>query len=220
MGMGYDPDVRRYGRHRDTEHGSGKESGGLNPERLVYLDGAWVPQTEARVSIFDHGFLFGDGVFEGIRAYGGHPFRLAEHVERLYESAHSIQLEIGLTREEMSALVYESLRRNGLSDAYIRVQVSRGVGDLGIDARACPKATVFVVADAIALYPESLYQTGLRAMTASLRRTAVDALSPRVKSLNYLNSVLAKAQASAAGYAEAILLGPEGYPIEATGENL
>ncbi len=189
-------------------------------ERLVYLDGQWVPQDQARVSIFDHGFLFGDGVFEGIRAYGGRPFRLQEHIDRLFESAHSIRLDIGLTREEVTELTKESLARNGLSDAYIRVQVSRGVGDLGIDAAACPKATVFVLADRIALYPESLYETGLRAMTSSLRRTAVDALSPRVKSLNYLNSVLAKMQARAAGYPEAILLSPEGYPIEATGENL
>ena len=192
----------------------------VTSERLVYLDGQWVPQDQARVSIFDHGFLFGDGVFEGIRAYGGRPFRLQEHIDRLFESAHSIRLDIGLTREEVTELTKESLARNGLSDAYIRVQVSRGVGDLGIDAAACPKATVFVLADRIALYPESLYETGLRAMTSSLRRTAVDALSPRVKSLNYLNSVLAKMQARAAGYPEAILLSPEGYPIEATGENL
>ena len=192
----------------------------VTSERLVYLDGQWVPQDQARVSIFDHGFLFGDGVFEGIRAYGGRPFRLQEHIDRLFESAHSIRLDIGLTREEVTELTKEALVRNGLSDAYIRVQVSRGVGDLGIDAAACPKATVFVLADRIALYPESLYETGLRAMTSSLRRTAVDALSPRVKSLNYLNSVLAKMQARAAGYPEAILLSPEGYPIEATGENL
>lgn len=192
----------------------------MNRDRLVYLDGDWVPQDQARVSIFDHGFLYGDGVFEGIRAYGGEPFHLGEHVDRLFESAHSIGLEIGLTRREVTDLVRMSLERNGLQDAYIRVQVSRGVGDLGIDASACPRATVFILADRIALYPESLYQTGLRAMTASIRRTAVDALSPRVKSLNYLNSVLAKAQARAAGYPEAILLSPEGYPIEATGENL
>lgn len=192
----------------------------MNSERLVYLDGTWVSQDQARVSIFDHGFLYGDGVFEGIRAYGGRPFHLKEHIDRLFESAHSILLEIGMDRSELTAVVELALTKNGLSDAYIRVQVSRGVGDLGIDPSACPKATVFVLADRIALYPESLYETGLRAMTASLRRTAVDALSPRVKSLNYLNSVMAKAQAHAAGYPEAILLSPEGYPIEATGENL
>lgn len=189
-------------------------------ERQVYLNGDWVALSEARVSILDHGFLYGDGVFEGIRAYGGRPFRLEDHVRRLYESAHSIRLDIGLSPGRVEATVRESLERNGLADAYIRVQVSRGTGDLGLDPRSAPQATVFVLADRISLFPPALYENGLRALTVSIRRTAVDSLSPRVKSLNYLNNILAKEQAVAAGYSEAILLGPEGFPIEATGENL
>lgn len=192
----------------------------LRPERMVYLDGQWVEAERAQVSVFDHGLLYGDGVFEGIRAYGGRVFALDAHVRRLYESAHSILLDIGMPEREMAERIDESVRRNGLTDAYIRVVVSRGKGDLGLDPRKCERATVIIIADAIALYPPSLYENGLRAITVSIRRTAVDALSPRVKSLNYLNNVLAKEQAIAAGVAEAILLGPEGYPIEATGENL
>jgi branched-chain amino acid aminotransferase len=186
----------------------------------VYLDGEWVRSSAARVSVFDHGLLYGDGVFEGIRAYGGRVFALEAHVRRLFESAHSLLLDVGLTEERMAAVIREAVERNGLGEAYIRVVVTRGVGDLGLDPRKCPRSTLFVIADAIALYPPALYEEGLKAATVSVRRTAVDALSPRVKSLNYLNSILAKIQATQAGAAEAILLGPEGYPIEATGENL
>jgi branched-chain amino acid aminotransferase len=189
-------------------------------EPLVYVDGEWVASSRAQVSVFDHGLLYGDGVFEGIRAYGGRVFALGPHVRRLYESAQSILLDVGMTPADMAAQIEEALLRNGLSDAYIRVLVTRGKGDLGLDPRKCPRATVVIIADAIALYPQSLYESGLKAVTVSLRRTAVDALSPRVKSLNYLNSVLAKQQAIVAGAAEAIILGPEGYPIEASGENL
>lgn len=189
-------------------------------EPLVYLDGRWLPADQATVSVFDHGLLYGDGVFEGIRAYGGRIFALGAHVRRLYESARSILLDIGMSEAAMADCIEEAVRRNGLSDAYIRVVVSRGKGDLGLDPRKCPRPTVVVIADAIALYPPSLYAEGLKAITVSLRRTAVDALSPRVKSLNYLNSILAKQQAIAAGMAEAILLDREGHPIEATGENL
>lgn len=190
------------------------------PARVIYLDGQWVSPDEAKVSVFDHGLLYGDGVFEGIRAYGGRVFALGAHVHRLFDSARSIVLDIGMAPETMAALIEEAVRRNALTDAYIRVVVTRGVGDLGLDPRKCPTATVFIIADAIALYPASLYESGLRALTVSLRRTSVDALSPRVKSLNYLNSILAKIQANAMGVPEAIFLGPEGYPIEASGENL
>lgn len=189
-------------------------------EPLVYLDGEWVAAGRAQVSVFDHGLLYGDGVFEGIRAYGGSVFALDAHVRRLYESAHSILLDVGMPEADMAARIEEAVARNGLTDAYVRVLVTRGKGDLGLDPRKCPRATVVVIADAIALYPQSLYDSGLKAITVSLRRTSVDALSPRVKSLNYLNSIMAKQQAIAAGAAEAILLGPEGYPIEASGENL
>jgi branched-chain amino acid aminotransferase len=186
----------------------------------IYLDGRWVSPEEAKVSIFDHGYLYGDGVFEGIRSYAGKVFRLEEHVARLYESAHAISLTIPMDRQGLEELVREAVARRGGGDAYIRVQVSRGHGDLGLDPRNCPRPSMFVVADRIALYPPSLYETGLRALTVSLRRTAVDALSPRVKSLNYLNNILGKIQATAAGMPEAIFLNADGFPIEATGENL
>jgi branched-chain amino acid aminotransferase len=189
-------------------------------KRWVYLDGEWVAAEAATVSVFDHGLLYGDGVFEGIRAYGGRVFALEAHVRRLFESARSIQLDIGVGEGEMADIIRRAVERNGLGDAYIRVVVTRGRGDLGLDPRKCPRPTLFVIADAIALYPASLYEEGLTAVTVSVRRTAVDALSPRVKSLNYLNNILAKLAAANAGKAEAILLGPEGYPIEATGENL
>lgn len=203
-----------------ADEGATAVAADANQEPLVYLDGEWVESGRAQVSVFDHGLLYGDGVFEGIRAYGGRVFALDEHVRRLFESARSMLLDIGLGAAEMAARIEEAVARNGLTDAYIRVVVTRGKGDLGLDPRKCPRATVVIIAAAIALYPRSLYESGLKAVTVSLRRTAVDALSPRVKSLNYLNSILAKQQATAAGVAEAILLGPEGYPIEATGENL
>jgi len=189
-------------------------------QRWVYVDGRWTAPDEARVSVFDHGLLYGDGVFEGIRAYDGIVFERDAHVRRLFDSAHSIALDIGMSRSDMAARIDEAVARNGLRDAYIRVVVTRGRGDLGLDPRHCPTPTVVIIADAIALYPTALYEQGLRAVTVSVRRTAVDALSPRVKSLNYLNSVLAKVQASHAGAAEAILLSPDGYPIEGSGENL
>jgi len=188
--------------------------------RLVYLDGGLVPAEEAKVSVFDHGYLYGDGVFEGIRCYSGVIFKLKEHIRRLYESARSILIEIPMTQEEMEAAHVKTVAANGLKDAYIRTVVSRGKGDLGLDPRKCPTPTVVIIADVIKLFPPELYETGIKAVTSAFRRTAVDAHSYQVKSLNYLNSIMAKIQANQAGMPEAIMLDSHGFVAEGTGENL
>jgi branched-chain amino acid aminotransferase len=186
----------------------------------IYLNGAFVDESEARVSVFDHGLLYGDGVFEGIRAYNGRVFRLREHIERLYESARTIMLEIGMPPQEMSEVVLETLRRNDLRDGYVRLVVTRGTGDLGLDPRKCPRSTVFCIAAQIQLYPEELYERGLDTITAATQRNAVNACNAKIKSLNYLNSVLAKIEANLAGVPEAIMLTGEGYVAECTGDNV
>ncbi|MBC7104972.1 MAG: branched-chain-amino-acid transaminase [Firmicutes bacterium] len=187
---------------------------------VIYLNGRFVPQEEAVVSVFDHGLLYGDGVFEGIRAYQGRVFRLREHIDRLYESAKSIALEIPLSRGEMQEVVLETLRRNRLRDGYIRLVVSRGVGDLGLDPRKCSKPTVFCIAASIQLYPQEYYERGLEVITVATRRNVAEAINPRIKSLNYLNNILAKIEANLAGVPEAIMLNNDGYVAEATGDNV
>jgi branched-chain amino acid aminotransferase len=186
----------------------------------IYLDGQLVEKEKAVVSVFDHGLLYGDGVFEGIRAYHGRVFMLGEHLDRLYNSARAIMLEIGMPKAELERAVLDTLRANGLKDAYIRLVVTRGVGDLGLDPRKCPKPTIFIIADKIALYPPEFYQNGLRLVTSSVRRNISDALSPSIKSLNYLNNVLAKAEAARQNAPEAIMLNREGYVAECTGDNI
>ncbi len=187
---------------------------------LIYLDGEFVEEEEAKVSVFDHGVLYGDGIFEGIRAYNGRVFRLEEHIDRLYESAKSILLDIGLSKEEMTEALLETLRINKLRDAYVRLVVTRGKGDLGLDPRSCPKATVFIIAAQIQLYPEEFYEKGLELVTVPTRRNIVEGVNPRIKSLNYLNNVMAKIEANLAGVPEAILLNSEGYVTECTGDNI
>lgn len=187
---------------------------------IIYCNGAYVPEEEAKVSIFDHGFLYGDGIFEGIRAYHGRVFKLPEHLKRLYESAQSIRMDIGMPVEEMQEIVLETLRRNNLRDAYIRLVVSRGKGDLGLDPNNCPKAATFCIADQIKLYPPSMYDEGLEVKTVAIRRNNPDSLNPRIKSLNYLNNILAKIEAREAGVMEAIMLNQEGYVAECTGDNI
>jgi branched-chain amino acid aminotransferase len=184
------------------------------------VDGEFYPKDEAKVSVFDHGFLYGDGVFEGIRAYGGRVFRLDAHLRRLHDSARAIMLEIPLPLPEMRELVLEICRRNGLQEAYIRLIVSRGRGDLGLDPRKCPRATVVCIADAISLYPEHLYTEGMRLMTVATRRSGVENLNPRIKSLNYLNNILAKIEGNNAGYDEVLMLNAEGLVVECTADNL
>lgn len=186
----------------------------------IYLDGKLVEKEEAKISVFDHGLLYGDGVFEGIRAYNGRVFRLREHLERLYNSAKAINLNIGITADEMQEIVLKTLRANGLKDAYVRLVVTRGVGDLGLDPRKCPKPTIFCITDEIKLYPEELCKNGLTIVTASTRKNIPEAISPRIKSLNYLNNILAKIEANLQNAPEAIMLTQDGYVAECSGDNV
>lgn len=187
---------------------------------LVYVNGEYVDSDKATVSVFDHGFLYGDGVFEGIRAYNGVIFKLDEHLKRLYGMAKALLLEIPLTIEEMKEKVIETVRINNLKDAYIRLVVSRGKGDLGLDPYKCSKPTVVIIADKITLYPETMYQNGLKIISSTYRRNSIQALDPQIKSLNYLNNILAKIEAVKAGYPEALILNQEGYVAECTGDNV
>jgi len=188
--------------------------------RLIYLDGEFVPADQAKVSVFDHGYLYGDGVFEGIRAYNGRVFRNREHIERLYDSARAIMMDIPIPLEEMEEVVLETVRINGLWDAYIRLVVSRGVGDLGLDPRKCPIASVVCIADTIKLWPQEMFDQGLKIVTAATRRNLPEAINPRIKGLNYLNNVMGKIEANQAGAMEALMLTQDGYVSEGTGDNL
>ena len=187
----------------------------------VYIDGKLYEKSEAKISVFDHGLLYGDGVFEGIRSYKRLVFKLKEHVRRLYESAKSIMLEIPLTEQQMTRAVISTLRANKLDDAYIRLVVTRGRGDLGLDPRKCRgNATVIIIADKIVLYPEKFYREGLKIITVPTVRNLPEAVNPQIKSLNYLNNILAKIEAVNAGFNEAIMLDSLGYVAECTGDNI
>jgi branched-chain amino acid aminotransferase len=188
--------------------------------RNIYLNGEIVPEDQAKISVFDHGFLYGDGIFEGIRAYNGRVFMLDQHIKRLYQSAKTIMLDIPLNKKEMEAAILKTIRANELSDAYIRVVVSRGKGDLGLDPRKCPKPTVVIIASAIQLYPEELYETGLKLVTVPTRRNGPEMVNPRIKSLNYLNNIMARLEANQQGAPEAIILNTDGYVAECTGDNI
>ena len=187
---------------------------------VIYCNGAFVQEEEAKVSVFDHGLLYGDGIFEGIRAYHGRVFKLEEHLKRLYESAKSIQLNIGISKAEMQEIVLETLRRNGLKDAYIRLVVSRGKGDLGLNPVNCPQAAIICIAAQIKIFEQSMYDQGLEVKTVAIRRNNLDSLSPRIKSLNYLNNILAKIEANQAGVVEGIMLNQDGYVAEGTSDNI
>jgi branched-chain amino acid aminotransferase len=189
-------------------------------ELVVYVDGKYYPKSEAKISVYDHGFLYGDGVFEGIREYNGVVFKLKEHVDRLYRSAHATTLNIPLTRDEMIQTVVETLRKNKMKDAYIRLIVSRGVGDLGLDPRKCPKPTIIIITDTINIRAGNAKETGVTTMFSWVRRNPVDATTHEIKSLNYLNSVLAKIEANACGVDEAICLESSGCIAEGVGENV
>ena len=187
---------------------------------LIYLNGRFVPEEQATVSVFDHGFLYGDGVFEGIRAYDGRVFRLEDHVQRLFDSAQAIMLSIPLSQKEMCEAILETLRRNNLRNAYIRPIVSRGYGDLGLDPNKCPKPTVIIIAvDWGAMYGD-LYEVGLTAISVAVRRNSPDSLPPNIKSLNYLNNILAKIEANVKGGNEAIILDSRGLVSEGSGDNI
>jgi branched-chain amino acid aminotransferase len=188
--------------------------------RKIYINGKFVPQDEAKVSVYDHGLLYGDGVFEGLRAYGGKVLRLREHVDRLYDSAKAIWLTIPLARDAMCDAVVEAVRANGLSDCYVRLVVTRGAGSLGLDPNKCSNPQVIIIADAISLYPAELYEKGLEIITVSVMRMNPAALSPRIKSLNYLNNILAKIEGLQAGCIEALMLNHKGEVAECTGDNI
>ncbi|HTI06812.1 MAG TPA: branched-chain-amino-acid transaminase [Gemmatimonadales bacterium] len=187
---------------------------------VVWIDGTWYDRSSAVVSVFDHGLLYGDGVFEGIRSYGGRVFRLDAHLQRLYDSAKAIWLEIPVAKDTMARMVEEGVKRSQLKDSYIRLVVTRGVGDLGLDPRKCEKPTVFCIFDSMRLWPNDRYEKGLVAITAATPIHHREALSPRVKSLNYLSHILAKVEGIAAGVDEVIMLDAAGYIAEASGMNL
>ncbi|MCI3923636.1 branched-chain-amino-acid transaminase [Paenibacillus sp. TRM 82003] len=188
--------------------------------QVIYLNGEYVAKEKATVSVYDHGFLYGDGIFEGIRIYDGNIFKCKEHLNRLYDSAKSIMLDIPLSFEEMQDTLIETIRRNELRDGYIRLIVSRGPGDLGLDPRRSPKANVIIIVEKLSIYPEEAYQNGLRTVSVSTRRNVPDALNPKIKSLNYLNNVLVKIQANLAGVGEAIMLNSQGYVAEGSADNI
>ncbi len=186
----------------------------------IYIDGVFVDKEDAKISVFDHGLLYGDGIFEGIRVYKGCVYRLDEHLERLEYSAKAILLTMPWTREEISAAVCESCRVNGIRDGYIRLIVTRGVGSLGLSPNSCKHPSIICIADSIALYPKECYTEGLSIVTVPTRRMGPAALNPGVKSLNYLNNIMAKIEAAQAGALEAIMLNDQGYVAECTGDNL
>lgn len=189
-------------------------------QQWIYLNGEFVTKENAQISVYDHGFLYGDGIFEGIRIYDGNIFKCAEHLQRLYDSAKSIMLEIPLTIEEMEKALIESVQKNEMRNGYIRLVVSRGTGNLGLDPRRCPVANVIIIVEQLAIYAEEDYVNGLKIVSVSTRRNVPDALNPKIKSLNYLNNILVKIQANLAGVGEALMLNSQGYVAEGSGDNI
>ncbi|HET7577683.1 MAG TPA: branched-chain-amino-acid transaminase [Bacillales bacterium] len=189
-------------------------------EQWIYLGGEFVKKEDAKISVYDHGFLYGDGVFEGIRVYGGNIFRLRQHLKRLYNSAKAIMLDIPYSFEEISDIIVQAVRKNQLQDAYIRVVVSRGEGDLGLDPYNCSNPQVIVIVEPLAIYPKQLYETGLEIVSVGSRRNAPDVLSPKLKSLNYLNNILVKIEAHLSGASEALMMNNQGYVAECSADNI
>ena len=188
--------------------------------RKIWLDGTIVDEAEAKISVFDHGILYGDGIFEGIRFYDGRVFRLTEHIERLFLSAKAILLKLPWSIEEVCEYTLDTIRANGLTDGYIRLVITRGVGDLGLNPYLCDVPSMFIIASGITLYSDELYENGLEVVTCSTRRPTTASLSPQVKSLNYLNNVMAKVEALKAGAKEGLMLNEQGYVAECTGDNV
>lgn len=187
---------------------------------LVYINGKYYSKEKARVSVWDHGYLYGDGVFEGIRCYNGRVFKLDAHLKRLYDSAKSILLNIDLSIEQMKRAVLETCRKNNIYDGYIRLVVSRGEGDLGLDPRRCSKPTIVIIADKIKLYPEELYEKGLRVIIAATRKNFPEAINPKIKSLNYLNNILAKIEATQHNADEVVMVNVSGFVTECSADNI
>jgi len=187
---------------------------------LIWINGQWHDRDSATISVYDHGLLYGDGVFEGMRVYGGRPFRLEEHVDRLYDSAHAIWITVPMTREEMGRVTVEGIARAGISEGYLRHVVTRGVGDLGLDPRSCPRPTVFIIFDTIRIWPRERYEKGLAMISAATPMPDREALSPRVKSLNYLPHIMAKLEGIHAQMDEVLMLDRGGYVAEASGMNV
>lgn len=188
--------------------------------RKIWLDGGIVEEAEAKISVFDHGLLYGDGIFEGIRFYEGRVFRLEEHIDRFFLSAKAILLKMSWSHAEICAAILDTIRANGLTDGYIRLVMTRGTGDLGLNPYLCPSPSMFVIASGITLYPAEFYENGLEVVTCSTRRPTPASLSPQVKSLNYLNNVMAKVEALKAGAKEGLMLNEQGYVAECTGDNV
>ena len=186
----------------------------------VWIDGELIDKEDAKISVFDHCLLYGDGVFEGIRIYNGTIFQCQAHVDRLFASADTVRLDIGMSKQEVTQAMYETLRANEIKDGYIRLVVTRGPGTLGLSPLRCPKSCMFIIADQIALYPPEMYENGLEVIIAKRRRISADMLPPAVKSCNYLNNILANLEAADAGAGEAIMLNAEGNVAEATGDNI
>ncbi len=186
----------------------------------IYINGTLFPKDEAKISVYDHGLLYGDGVFEGIRVYGGNVFLLSEHVERLYESARAIRLEIPLFQQDMIDAVNNTVKANQIEDGYVRLVVTRGAGTLGLDIRRTSNPQVIIIADTITLYPQEIYEEGMKLVTASTIRNHPQALSPKIKSLNYLNNILAKIEGTDTGCVEALMLNHQGDVAECTGDNI
>ncbi|WLR44115.1 branched-chain-amino-acid transaminase [Bacillus carboniphilus] len=189
-------------------------------DQWIFLNDRFVTKDDAKVSVYDHGFLYGDGIFEGIRVYSGNVFRLKEHMDRLYNSAKSILLTIPYAQEELTSLVIEAVKKNQLKDAYIRLVVSRGAGDLGLDPNKCKSPNIVIIVEPLALYPAHLYETGLEIITVATRRNRPDVLSPKIKSLNYLNNILVKIEANLANVSEALMLNDQGYVAEGSADNI
>lgn len=186
----------------------------------IYISGKFYDKENAKISVYDHGLLYGDGVFEGMRSYSGKVFRMKEHIDRLYESANAICLTIPMSKSDMEAAVYETLNTNGLIDAYIRLVITRGAGSLGLDPNQTSDPQIIIIADSIKLYPAEFYDKGLKIVTASTIRNHPAAFSPRVKSLNYLNNIMAKIEGLRAGCIEAVMLNHKGEVAECTGDNI
>ncbi|AZB43845.1 branched-chain-amino-acid transaminase [Bacillus sp. FJAT-42376] len=189
-------------------------------DQWIFLNGEFVRKEDAKISVYDHGFLYGDGIFEGIRVYNGNIFRMKEHMDRLYESGKSILLNMPYSQEDLTKLVIQTVEKNGLRNAYIRLVVSRGVGDLGLDPYKCPAANVVIIVEPLAIFPKHLYESGIDIVTVPTRRNRPDVLSPKVKSLNYLNNILVKIEAHLANVSEALMLNDQGYVAEGSADNV